>query len=105
MGIRFCQLVWIWSGGKTLTPHSLCPSGQWRINSVQCHDSVLFLPASSVCRFRDQLLTMCPSRPQAGDTKQHFLKLLMQQIQDSVVFEGPEGSKNLALDSQGWTQF
>ncbi|XP_028994917.1 G2/M phase-specific E3 ubiquitin-protein ligase [Betta splendens] len=51
-------------------------------------------------RFMDQLQTMFPGRPQAGDTKQHFLKLLMQQIQDSVVFEGPEGSKNLALDSQ-----
>ncbi|KAK1893592.1 G2/M phase-specific E3 ubiquitin-protein ligase [Dissostichus eleginoides] len=32
--------------------------------------------------------------------KQHFLKLLVQQIQDSEVFEGPEGSKNLALDSK-----
>lgn len=34
-------------------------------------------------------------------SRQHFLKLLMQQIQDSEVFEGPDGSKNLALDSQG----
>lgn len=33
--------------------------------------------------------------------KQYFLKLLVQQIQDSVVFEGPDGSKNLALNSQG----
>ncbi|KAF6732776.1 G2/M phase-specific E3 ubiquitin-protein ligase [Oryzias melastigma] len=32
--------------------------------------------------------------------RQYFLKLLHQQIQDSVVFEGPCGSKNLALDAQ-----
>lgn len=34
-------------------------------------------------------------------SKQYFLKLLLQQIHDLVVFEGPCGSKNLALDSQG----
>lgn len=39
--------------------------------------------------------------PNSNTAKQYFLKLLMQQIQDSVVFEGPDGSKNLALDSQG----
>lgn len=33
--------------------------------------------------------------------RQHFLKLLLRQIQNSNVFEGPDGSKNLALDSQG----
>uniref|UniRef100_A0A3B4G685 G2/M-phase specific E3 ubiquitin protein ligase n=1 Tax=Pundamilia nyererei TaxID=303518 RepID=A0A3B4G685_9CICH len=33
-------------------------------------------------------------------TKEYFLKLLMQQIQECVVFEGPDGSKNLALDSE-----
>lgn len=33
--------------------------------------------------------------------KKYFLKLLLQQIQDSVVFEGPSGSKNLTLNSQG----
>lgn len=37
-----------------------------------------------------------------GDTaRQYFLKQLMQQVQESVVFEGPDGSKNLALNSQG----
>lgn len=37
-----------------------------------------------------------------GDTaRQYFLKQLMQQIQESVMFEGPDGSKNLALNSQG----
>uniref|UniRef100_A0A8C7Z0N4 G2/M-phase specific E3 ubiquitin protein ligase n=1 Tax=Oryzias sinensis TaxID=183150 RepID=A0A8C7Z0N4_9TELE len=36
----------------------------------------------------------------ANAARQHFLKLLHQQIQDSVVFEGPCGSKNLALDAQ-----
>lgn len=37
----------------------------------------------------------------ANTARQYFLKLLHQQIQDSVVFEGPCGSKNLALDAQG----
>ncbi|CAF89650.1 unnamed protein product [Tetraodon nigroviridis] len=32
--------------------------------------------------------------------RQHFLELLMQQIQDSEVFEGPDGCRNLALDSR-----
>ncbi|XP_060938200.1 G2/M phase-specific E3 ubiquitin-protein ligase [Limanda limanda] len=32
--------------------------------------------------------------------RQHFLELLVQQVQDSAVFEGPDGSKNLALDYQ-----
>ncbi|RVE57674.1 hypothetical protein OJAV_G00218330 [Oryzias javanicus] len=36
----------------------------------------------------------------ANAARQHFLKLLHQQIQDSAVFEGPCGSKNLALDAQ-----
>uniref|UniRef100_A0A3P9IIL6 G2/M-phase specific E3 ubiquitin protein ligase n=1 Tax=Oryzias latipes TaxID=8090 RepID=A0A3P9IIL6_ORYLA len=36
----------------------------------------------------------------ANAARQYFLKLLHQQIQDSVVFEGPCGSKNLALDAQ-----
>lgn len=37
--------------------------------------------------------------------RQYFLKLLVQQIEDSVLFEGPGGSKNLALDSQGINQY
>uniref|UniRef100_A0A8C2XFB8 G2/M-phase specific E3 ubiquitin protein ligase n=1 Tax=Cyclopterus lumpus TaxID=8103 RepID=A0A8C2XFB8_CYCLU len=46
-------------------------------------------------------LTTFPSSLQDGDAaRQYFLQLLVQQIQDSVVFEGPDGSKNLALDSQ-----
>uniref|UniRef100_A0A673CCC7 G2/M-phase specific E3 ubiquitin protein ligase n=1 Tax=Sphaeramia orbicularis TaxID=375764 RepID=A0A673CCC7_9TELE len=32
--------------------------------------------------------------------RQYFFQLLLQQIQDSPVFEGPDGSKNLALDYQ-----
>uniref|UniRef100_UPI0037E8E79B G2/M phase-specific E3 ubiquitin-protein ligase n=1 Tax=Semicossyphus pulcher TaxID=241346 RepID=UPI0037E8E79B len=52
-------------------------------------------------RFKDEKQTAFPSSLQDSDTaRQYFLKLLVQQIQDSVVFEGPEGSKNLALDSQ-----
>ncbi|XP_070698354.1 G2/M phase-specific E3 ubiquitin-protein ligase-like [Pempheris klunzingeri] len=50
-------------------------------------------------RFKDNQQTAFPSSLQDSDTaRQHFLKLLVQQIQDSVVFEGPDGSKNLALD-------
>ncbi|XP_053192174.1 G2/M phase-specific E3 ubiquitin-protein ligase [Scomber japonicus] len=53
-----------------------------------------FNPAHSLSvRFIDSLWDSDTSR-------QYFLKLLVQQIQDSVVFEGPDGSKNLALNSQ-----
>uniref|UniRef100_A0A8C4H7H2 G2/M-phase specific E3 ubiquitin protein ligase n=1 Tax=Dicentrarchus labrax TaxID=13489 RepID=A0A8C4H7H2_DICLA len=49
----------------------------------------------------DPTHTLSVSSLQDSDSaRQGFLKLLLQQIQDSVVFEGPEGSKNLALDSQ-----
>ncbi|XP_069573817.1 G2/M phase-specific E3 ubiquitin-protein ligase [Brachyistius frenatus] len=52
-------------------------------------------------RFKDKLRTTFLSSLRDGDTaRQYFLKLLVQQIQDSVMFEGPDGSKNLALDSQ-----
>ncbi|XP_042356642.1 G2/M phase-specific E3 ubiquitin-protein ligase [Plectropomus leopardus] len=52
-------------------------------------------------RFKDDQQTTFPSSLQGSDTaRQYFLKLLVQQIQDSVVFEGPDGSKNMALDSQ-----
>ncbi|KAM8913945.1 G2/M phase-specific E3 ubiquitin-protein ligase isoform 3-T5 [Spinachia spinachia] len=61
-----------------------------------------FDPTRTLCVcFKDPQMTTFPSSLQQGDTdRQYFLKLLVQQIQDSVVFEGPEGSKNLALDSQ-----
>lgn len=56
----------------------------------------------SVSSFKDGRKNSFPSSLLDSDTaRQHFLKLLMQQIQDCVVFEGPDGSKNLALDSQG----
>uniref|UniRef100_A0A8C7YZF6 G2/M-phase specific E3 ubiquitin protein ligase n=1 Tax=Oryzias sinensis TaxID=183150 RepID=A0A8C7YZF6_9TELE len=52
-------------------------------------------------RFNNVQQTGPPSIVQdANAARQHFLKLLHQQIQDSVVFEGPCGSKNLALDAQ-----
>lgn len=57
---------------------------------------------TSLSRFADDHQIAFPSSLWNSDTdKQYFLKLLVQQIQDSVVFEGPDGSKNLALDSQG----
>ncbi|XP_022067648.2 G2/M phase-specific E3 ubiquitin-protein ligase [Acanthochromis polyacanthus] len=50
-------------------------------------------------RFTEE--TTLPSSPRGGDSaRQNFLKLLVQQIQNCVVFEGPEGAKNLALNSQ-----
>ncbi|KAI3367481.1 hypothetical protein L3Q82_026203, partial [Scortum barcoo] len=52
-------------------------------------------------RFKDNRQTAFPSSLRdSGTARQYFLKLLVQQIQDSVVFEGPDGSKNLALNSQ-----
>lgn len=60
----------------------------------------------SLTRFKDYTRTSFPSSLQDSDTaRQYFLKLLVQQIEDSVVFEGPDGSKNLALDSQGISQY
>ncbi|XP_006785937.1 G2/M phase-specific E3 ubiquitin-protein ligase [Neolamprologus brichardi] len=52
-------------------------------------------------RFKDIDQTPLPNNLWDSDTaKEYFLKLLMQQIQECVVFEGPDGSKNLALDSE-----
>ncbi|XP_039992979.1 G2/M phase-specific E3 ubiquitin-protein ligase isoform X1 [Xiphias gladius] len=52
-------------------------------------------------RFKDEKQAAFPSSLRDGETARlYFLKLLVRQIQDSVVFEGPDGSKNLALDSQ-----
>ncbi|GLD71860.1 G2/M phase-specific E3 ubiquitin-protein ligase [Lates japonicus] len=57
--------------------------------------------SSAVKRFKDKKQTPFLSSLRDIDAaRQYFWKLLVQQIQDSVVFEGPEGSKNLALDSQ-----
>ncbi|XP_069391325.1 G2/M phase-specific E3 ubiquitin-protein ligase isoform X1 [Paralichthys olivaceus] len=50
-------------------------------------------------RFNDEKQSAFPSSLGDSQTaRQYFLKLLVQQIQDSAVFEGPDGSKNLALD-------
>ncbi|XP_037550720.1 G2/M phase-specific E3 ubiquitin-protein ligase [Nematolebias whitei] len=50
-------------------------------------------------RFKDEQNTVFSSSHE-DTAKKYFLKLLIQQIQDSVVFEGPSGSKNLTLNSQ-----
>ncbi|KAM3842528.1 G2/M phase-specific E3 ubiquitin-protein ligase [Diretmus argenteus] len=54
----------------------------------------------NVLGFKEDLgqFPSCPSGSDAA--KRYFLKLLVQQIKNSVVFEGPDWSKNLALDSQ-----
>ncbi|XP_071403247.1 G2/M phase-specific E3 ubiquitin-protein ligase, partial [Centroberyx affinis] len=61
-----------------------------------------FDPARSLSvRFKDDQQTAFPSCLGGGGAAvRYFLKLLVQQIQKSSVFEGPDGSKNLALDSQ-----
>lgn len=60
------------------------------------------LMVASLLSFKDVQQTSLPSSHLGGEAaRQHFLKLLLQQIQDSQVFEGPDGSKNLALDPQG----
>lgn len=52
-------------------------------------------------RFKDEKWTPFPSSLSDSDTsRQYFLKLLLQQLQDCEVFEGPDGCKNLALDAQ-----
>uniref|UniRef100_A0A3B3XQ75 HECT domain-containing protein n=1 Tax=Poecilia mexicana TaxID=48701 RepID=A0A3B3XQ75_9TELE len=62
---------------------------------------LFFIRQLSVSRFKDEQHLTLPSAHRTGDaTRKYFLDLLMQQIQNSVVFEGPSGSKNLALDSQ-----
>lgn len=48
----------------------------------------------SVSFNRDQL------RQRVG-TKRRFLRLLLQKLQNSSAFEGPDRAKNLALNSQG----
>ena len=127
MGIRLCLLVWIWSGGPTSTPRALCLSGQItpppsphsHLSSkpsslgfalglvcfglfVDTWICAVLKSVSSLSRFHDEKQTAFPSSLRDGQTaRQYFLKLLVQQIQDSAVFEGPDGSKNLALDYQG----
>uniref|UniRef100_A0A3B4G9Q8 G2/M-phase specific E3 ubiquitin protein ligase n=1 Tax=Pundamilia nyererei TaxID=303518 RepID=A0A3B4G9Q8_9CICH len=95
------------SGGLILTPHKLCLSGQWRkafLSCACCLDFLLFVFFTVGCylsRFKDIDQTPLPNNLWDSDTaKEYFLKLLMQQIQECVVFEGPDGSKNLALDSE-----
>uniref|UniRef100_A0AAX7TXN6 PHD-type domain-containing protein n=1 Tax=Astatotilapia calliptera TaxID=8154 RepID=A0AAX7TXN6_ASTCA len=62
---------------------------------------VFFTVGCYLSRFKDIDQTPLPNNLWDSDTaKEYFLKLLMQQIQECVVFEGPDGSKNLALDSE-----
>uniref|UniRef100_A0A8D2ZN33 G2/M phase-specific E3 ubiquitin-protein ligase n=1 Tax=Scophthalmus maximus TaxID=52904 RepID=A0A8D2ZN33_SCOMX len=85
---------------------SVCLSVWFSVCLVLCLSVCLFLRKSkldrfTLSRFLDEEKTTFPSSLRDGGTaRQYFLKLLVQQIQDSVVFEGPDGSKNLALDSQ-----
>ncbi|XP_041668056.1 G2/M phase-specific E3 ubiquitin-protein ligase [Cheilinus undulatus] len=61
-----------------------------------------FDPARTLSvRFKEDQQTAFPSSLRDSEAaRQYFLKLLVQQIQDSEVFEGPEGCKNLVLDAQ-----
>ncbi|XP_076022181.1 G2/M phase-specific E3 ubiquitin-protein ligase [Genypterus blacodes] len=88
----------------------LCPNSvQVEVSSYQALSAGLSLvrrtdfdPTSSLSiRFKADQQAMFPSCLTDSDVaRQYFLKLLVQQIQASVVFEGPAGSKNLVLDSQ-----
>ncbi|XP_053700466.1 G2/M phase-specific E3 ubiquitin-protein ligase isoform X1 [Synchiropus splendidus] len=52
-------------------------------------------------RFRDEARTSFPSSPWLRvAARQRFLEQLVGQIQNSAVFEGPEGCKSLRLDSR-----
>ncbi|KAM9777959.1 G2/M phase-specific E3 ubiquitin-protein ligase [Neosynchiropus ocellatus] len=52
-------------------------------------------------RFRDEARTSFPSSPWVRvAARQRFLEQLVGQIQNSAIFEGPEGCKNLRLDSR-----
>ncbi|XP_075883846.1 G2/M phase-specific E3 ubiquitin-protein ligase [Nelusetta ayraudi] len=52
-------------------------------------------------RFKDSQGSLYPSSLLHEDAaRQNFLRKLMQQIQESLVFEGPNGSKNLSLNSK-----
>lgn len=67
---------------------------------VQLSDCCFLL----LSRCKDSRGTIHPSSLLHEDTaRQYFLKKLMQQIQESPVFEGPDGSKNLSLNSKGTT--
>ncbi|XP_047200795.1 G2/M phase-specific E3 ubiquitin-protein ligase isoform X4 [Girardinichthys multiradiatus] len=94
---------------QSLLPHCYVASTQVEVHGDQALLAGLdlvrranFNPMHSLSvRFKDEQHTTIASTLCDGDTtKTYFLKLLMQQIQNSVVFEGPNGSKNLALDSQ-----
>ncbi|KAM7376450.1 hypothetical protein PAMP_006183 [Pampus punctatissimus] len=94
---------------QALAPQLRPPGVQVEVNGDQALSAGLdlvrrsnFDPTDSLSvRFKDDQQTQFPSSLWDCNTaRQYFLKLLVQQIQDSVVFEGPDGSKNLALDSQ-----
>uniref|UniRef100_A0A3Q4BEQ2 Uncharacterized protein n=1 Tax=Mola mola TaxID=94237 RepID=A0A3Q4BEQ2_MOLML len=72
-----------------------------RISSQTFNSLTDNLTSVSLSSFGDEKRTTFPSSILNSDNAtQYFLKLLMQQIRDSVVFEGPDGCKNLALDSK-----
>ncbi|XP_027891548.1 G2/M phase-specific E3 ubiquitin-protein ligase isoform X1 [Xiphophorus couchianus] len=94
---------------RSLLPHSCPVSAQVEVHRDQALLAGLdlvrrtdFDPTHSLSvRFKGEQHLTLPSTHCAGDaTRKYFLNLLMQQIQNSVVFEGPIGSKNLALDTQ-----
>ncbi|XP_015248024.1 PREDICTED: G2/M phase-specific E3 ubiquitin-protein ligase [Cyprinodon variegatus] len=94
---------------QSLLPHQYPVSTQVEVHGDQALSAGLELVrradfdpmhSLSVC-FTDLQSTAPPSTACDGEAdRKHFLKLLMEQIQNSVVFEGPSSSKNLALDSQ-----
>uniref|UniRef100_A0A672HES3 G2/M-phase specific E3 ubiquitin protein ligase n=1 Tax=Salarias fasciatus TaxID=181472 RepID=A0A672HES3_SALFA len=89
----------------TSTPRAICPSGERMKkrapHSCQSSSRLLTCPVPPPPRFTGTKLTPVPRSLLDDDTAwRYFLKLLVQQIQDCEVFEGPESHKNLRLDSQ-----
>uniref|UniRef100_A0A8C9ZI71 G2/M-phase specific E3 ubiquitin protein ligase n=1 Tax=Sander lucioperca TaxID=283035 RepID=A0A8C9ZI71_SANLU len=100
---RICWFLTVYSRAERLIAFSIISRYvKTRFPNRKANQSFFIcLFSSSPSRFKGGQQTTFPSSLQGSDAaRKYFLKLLVQQIQDSVVFEGPDGSKNLALDSQ-----
>lgn len=89
------------SQSHTLVPMEVCVSGDQALKSaLELVKSSQFSPVKPLCvRFTASRRTPSPREPCTGDIR-HFLRLLVRQIQSLTLFEGPDGAKNLSLDSQ-----
>uniref|UniRef100_A0A3B4AIN1 PHD-type domain-containing protein n=1 Tax=Periophthalmus magnuspinnatus TaxID=409849 RepID=A0A3B4AIN1_9GOBI len=83
--------------------HRKCSGLRLETRDWACPDCTSAIDGKSLCafcfRFTDNR-TPFSSSPGTDGALQHFLNLLLRQIQDCEVFEGPMGCKNLALNAQ-----